>query len=313
MENSNLIKKSSNKNFLIDQIIYFSKALIFKLFSINNFTSTAYRKLCNFIAPVTKRNLNIDTWKERGDLLIDIISKYNCLKENDKVFETGTGWFHFYSIYTRIFFNVSITMFDIWDNRQWKVFKSNFKKLKLYSFNSKNKEKINQFIDVLNMSESYNDLYKKLNLNYFINPNGSISNLESDSFNLVISFHVLEHIPPEYIKDVIKDFYRILKPGSYCIHQIGCDDHLAHGTSLSPKNYLKYSLKTWSSFFENKVQYTNRIQMQDFIDLFTESGFKLVDKMLEFSDISNINVDNYFSKYSKENLECSQFTVVFLK
>jgi SAM-dependent methyltransferase len=299
--------------FQYNRLKYFSMAFLLKIFSINNFTSLIYRRICNLISPLTKKNLNIDSWKLRGDLLISILEKYNCLKKNDKVFETGTGWFHFYSIYTRIFYDVSITMFDIWDNRQWSVFKSNFKKLDLYNYSESKKGSVTKFIKLLNHSESYDELYKKLNLKYLINPNGSIYNIESDSYNLVISFHVLEHIPPEYIEDVINDFYRILKPGSYCIHQIGCDDHLAHGTNLSSKNYLKYSPKIWSRFFENKVQFTNRLQMKDFIDLFLNTGFKIIEKRPEYTNITQLSINKYFSEYSKEDLECSQLTVVFQK
>lgn len=203
---------------------YYTKAVVFKLFSINKLTISFYRKLGNLIAPIIKIRLNMSSWKNtknRGDLLINLIEKYDCIKEKDNVFEMGTGWFHFYSIYIRIFYDVSITMFDIWDNRQWSVFKSNFKRLKSFDYSNKKNRSILKFLNVLNNCASFNDLYKELNLNYIINNNGSISNLEDNSYDLIISFHVLEHIPQNSIDNVLYDFHRVLKPGGYCIHQIG--------------------------------------------------------------------------------------------
>lgn len=292
---------------------YYSKGFIFKLLSMSDITVFFYRQLANFLAPVLKRNLDISTWKHRGDLLIHLIEKYDCLKKDDKVFETGTGWFHFYSIYIRIFHKVSVTMFDIWDNRQWSVFKSNFKRLEFFDYDTEKRKSTTTFLNVLKDCSNYEELYKKLDLAYIINKQGSIADLESNSFDLIVSFHVLEHIPEDSFNSVVNDFYRILKPGGFCIHQIGCDDHLAHGTTLNPKNYIKYSDKTWSRFFKNKVQYTNRLQMSDYLRTFNNSGFRLIEKIPTYTDISNVKTSESFLHYPKEDLQCGKLTVVYRK
>ncbi len=116
---------------------------------------------------------------------------------------------------------------------------------------------------------------------------GSFEQFQDNSFNCVFSFHVLEHV--KEFEEKVEDIYRILKPGGHSIHQIGIDDHHTHYDKReSPKNYLQYSERTWKLFFENDVQYINRAQMSDWLDLFEKQGFILKERIFETCNINTI-------------------------
>lgn len=105
--------------------------------------------------------------------------------------------------------------------------------------------------------------------------------------------------------------FRMLKPGGFCIHQIGIDDHLAHYDSqASQKNYLEFSLTRRKYLFENIVQYHNVLQGDDYQNLFRKKGFEIIEIDRERCDISRLTIHDDWSNYSREDLETTIFTIV---
>jgi hypothetical protein len=126
--------------------------------------------------------------------------------------------------------------------------------------------------------------------------------------------HVLEHVPTKYVPDLVNNMYRKLKPGKYTIHQIGIDDHLAHyDRKASQKQYVQYSDRTWRTFFENEVQYFNRLQMSEWLDAFRSAGFILEESIVEATDIASLKIASRFADYSHEDLACTILTLVYRK
>jgi len=296
-------------------IIYRLSALTLKLFSLNNLTRVIYRKIGNVIGAKKRKNMDIDPYMRSGKLLQDLCEKHLAIKRGDELLEIGTGWLHFYSIYLRLFFQVKVTMLDVWDNRQLTALKGTFRKLsKIFD---KKKLEFNQLIediDTLKDINSFEELYLRLNLNYTIKKDGSLNDFPDTSFDFIFSFHVLEHVPKENTLALVKNIYRTLKPGAFSIHQIGIDDHLSHyDKKESLKNYLRYSEKTWKRYFENKVQYFNRLQMSDWLDLFQQEGFLLEEKIIESKNIDTLKIAPQYHHYPKGDLECIILTIVHKK
>ena len=95
-----------------------------------------------------------------------------------------------------------------------------------------------------------------LGFQYVLESSGSLSNLKDETFDLIFSFDVLEHIKSSIVADYIQDVHRLLKPGGYSIHQIDLADHLAYfDPGVHGKYYMKHSDKAWKYFFENEVLY----------------------------------------------------------
>lgn len=66
----------------------------------------------------------------RGNLLVELLRKHATLQAGDEVLELGTGWMHWYAVYVRLFFDLRMTTFDVWDNRQFAAFAASFSKLR---------------------------------------------------------------------------------------------------------------------------------------------------------------------------------------
>ena len=221
---------------------------------------------------------------------------------------------HWYSLYLRFFYDVEITGIDVWDNRQFKALQAAAKKLEAVFERSGTDAKVIENVRKVSHCSGFDDLYQTFGFEYVLERTGALSQFSNSHFNFITSFHVLEHIPTQYLMSLANDMYRTLKPGAITIHQIGIDDHLTHyDRKASQKQYLKYSDRTWRIFFENEVQYINRLQPSDWQGLFKSAGFVLFDKITEKTNIDALPIKGRFRKYPKEDLECTILTCVYQK
>ena len=104
-----------------------------------------------------------------------------------------------------LFFDVNITMLDIWDNRIFHTMKSFFSTLYLSPFYNKylNTHANIMLKKILSVS-SFKELYSKLKLKYIINKTGSLDDFPDNKFNLVFSMNVLELlITPERVTGAV--------------------------------------------------------------------------------------------------------------
>lgn len=96
--------------------------------------------------------------------------------------------------------------------------------------------------------------------------------------DLIFSKDVLEHIPEKQIEEIIKESFRVLRSGGHAFHAIGLHDHYANfDSSISRVNFVKYPEWIWRAVAKNKISYHNRLREREFITLFEEIGFKVLD------------------------------------
>jgi SAM-dependent methyltransferase len=283
-------------------IRYLGIASLLKLFSVNPQLKMIYRRFGNLIEQ-DEKNL-FDTYLPRSELLLDLCRRYNVVKTGDSILELGTGWYHWYSLYLRLHYDVKITMFDVWDNRRFNSMKTLISQI----------QPSNPIISGILRVQSFDELYESLNLKYVIDKGGSLSRFPSEKFNCIFSFHTLEHVHRSEIHKEISEFNRVLNPGGFSIHQIGLDDHLSHyDNKESAKKYLEFPDKTWKRLFENDVQYFNRMQASDWLTLFKNSGFTLIEQKPIMYSLKGMKVSREFQHYSKEDIACAGLTVVHKK
>ncbi len=298
-------------------IRYLAAAVALKTFSLNGLTCSAYRSLGNRFGQKKRRQQSIDKYVERGDQLVRLAGKYGVLKEGASLLELGTGWIHWFGLYLALHVegDVSLELYDVWDNRQLNALKDAFKKLEVIwaevdAVSAEQRERLS----LIQTVDSFDELYRRFNANYTIDSKGSLANYPADKYDAITSFHVMEHIGRSFIEQSIADMFRMLKPGGYCIHQIGIDDHLAHYDSkVSKKNYLRYSLANRKYLFENVVQYHNVLQGADFQRFFRNAGFDIVEIDRERCDISKLEINQDWDGYTREDQETTIFTIVCRK
>jgi len=242
-------------------IKYFFACILLKVFSSNSLTIKAYKKLTETYGQRRKINLGLtNNHINQFALISNISDDKNIINNGDKILEIGTGLTPWLATMITFFKDVEVYLFDIIDNRRLPLYKSYINSFKEKIINNKiqlksekEKGKICSILSDLSEMKKWNDIYEYLNFTYILSPSGSFEVFENESFNLLISWDVLEHIKPNSIEYLTNNFYRILKPNSFSIHQIDYSDHYYYyDKTVSIKQYLKYSDRIWHTFFQNE-------------------------------------------------------------
>lgn len=163
-------------------------------------------------------------------------------------------------------------------------------------------------------STSYEEIYRVLGFKYVVDPAGSLETFPDDSFDLAYSLSVLEHVRSDDLPAFTRSLYRLLKPGGFSVHLIDLGDHLAYyDTGVSYKNYLRYSDRQWKALFQNDVQYFNRVQRPEWMNMFRRAGFSLVEEIAEPLDITGLRIDPAYAHLSREDQSCMTLKIVHRK
>jgi len=75
---------------------------------------------------------------------------------------------------------------------------------------------------------------------------------------------------------------------------------------------LKYSDAVWELCFENDVQYFNRIQRGEWLRLFSQSGFELLEEESLFQPI-HARISKKYENVDRKDIECTTLEMVHRK
>jgi cyclopropane fatty-acyl-phospholipid synthase-like methyltransferase len=297
-------------------IKYLFYGATFKILSIS---PKIYRFLGNTLGKKWRMGQDLSVYHvRRAKRIVELCKRYQ-IREGDKLLELGTGWLHWESIIIRLFFDVKIVLFDIWDNRQLKPlqrFLSQYAKLidAEICMNQTMSKRVHKYIKAISSVSSYDELYNMLDFEYILEPSGTLQHFQDETFDSVFSYNVLEHIDKNIVSRYVHDIYRILKPGRNTMHWIDISDHITnYARNASRKQYLMFSDALWKNLLENKVQYINRIQRSEWINLFQENGFEIVDENSLYMDIGNLKINKKYENRDIHDLECVSLDIIYRK
>jgi SAM-dependent methyltransferase len=141
-------------------------------------------------------------------------------------------------------------------------------------------------------------------------------NYESNSFDLVISFSVLEHVlKPEA---AISEVARCLKPGGICYHTVITQDHRSFSKvgNKGPFSYRKYSSTEWKRIAENRF-YQNRLLPVEWKCLHKKNSLNIkkyrIENRFEFDDRTFDTFHSDFKCFSKQELNEADCMIVAQK
>lgn len=172
----------------------------------------------------------------------------------------------------------------------------------------------NKRLQVPNLSQisSIDELLVACEGRYLTKGIASWTEITDESVDLIFSQAVLEHIRRHEFLTLQQHCWRVLKPGGVASHRVDLQDHL--GGAL---NNLRFSEKRWeSNFFVRSGFYTNRIQMHDMLQQFTDAGFAVDLGKVSRWDVlptPRNKMDVMFTGLSDEQLNISGFNVVLKK
>ena len=215
-------------------------------------------------------------------------------------------------------FDVTGVLYDVWDNRQINGLKNYLGQLAQMldglEVDGTRRERAKALIAGIDQMTDYHELYNALGFKYIVDPAGVLNPLERDSFDLVVSAGVLEHVYARDTNDLVRGIWAVLKPGGLSVHSINIRDHLfQYDPTVSPKRYLQYPEWIWRLFFENDVQYINRLQRADWLQLFERAGFTFVEEEINAVDLSGVKVAKPYQQYAEVDLACGDLSIVHRK
>ncbi|HET8924030.1 MAG TPA: methyltransferase domain-containing protein [Candidatus Acidoferrum sp.] len=134
---------------------------------------------------------------------------------------------------------------------------------------------------------SLDDWFRPFGVHYHAPGDASQSGIPDSSLDLYFSVAVLEHVSKTAIKAMLGEAHRILRSGGLTYPVIGMFDRYTNvDPSITRVNFLKFNELTWRLIGQNKINYHNRLRESEFIALFEEAGFEIVDRRSEVDEPS---------------------------
>ena len=139
-------------------------------------------------------------------------------------------------------------------------------------------------------------------------------------YDFISNTLVLEHIPQNDIPGILNECYRILKPGGIFSCFIDLKDHYSElDRSITYYNFLKFPEWIWK-LANTKVLYQNRLRFPDYLKIFDESIFEILEYDLtephedDLKALEEMNLsEDYRKKYSTKELGIKLAWVVLRK
>lgn len=141
------------------------------------------------------------------------------------------------------------------------------------------------------------ELLQSLHIEYLIGDARKL-NLPDESIDLVSSNNTFEHIYPDILSGILKEFQRITHhQHGIMSHFIDMSDHFAHfDKSITIYNFLKFSDSQWN-VIDNSIQPQNRWRIYDYKNLYQQSDIPILHTTVYPGDIEQVRAVNIHAKY----------------
>lgn len=129
--------------------------------------------------------------------------------------------------------------------------------------------------------------------------------LPASSVDLIVSNNTYEHIPPHVLEGIMQEFQRLASGAAVMSHFVDMSDHYTYfDQSITPYNFLKYSPARWR-WFNNSIQYQNRLRISDYREIHAASGFVVVHEENDRGSVEvldQIALAKVFHAYTRDEL-----------
>lgn len=238
------------------------------------------------------------------EIVSKILTDNNISLKDKKIIEIGSGW-------------APILPYQM-------ILKAKVSNVKSYDINehySKRQiRKVNEFYSSYDSFKiAKNSKYNLLdNVEYY--PNMNVTNADFKDIDFIFSRFVLEHVPPNVLREMHASFAEKINKDTYILHLISPSDHRAYSDpTLSLHDFLKYSQEEWDSI-QTRFDYHNRLRLPHYVEIFTKD-FEIVSlehdeinpKSTAYKKFKNLKIHNDFENYTDQELMAGSINVLLRK
>jgi hypothetical protein len=181
---------------------------------------------------------------------------------------------------------------------------------KLKDYINYSSERFKVITSILENDENYDldQILQLLKITYIIEDARKLS-LADDSIDLVNSNNTFEHIYPELLIPILKEFKRVVKKQNGVMsHFIDMSDHFAHfDKTINIYNFLQFSDKQWK-WIDNSIQPQSRIRIYDYKKIYEDLNiptFELTFREGNINELKSVTLDSTFSIRSLQEIAIS--------
>jgi SAM-dependent methyltransferase len=162
---------------------------------------------------------------------------------------------------------------------------------------------------------SGSDVMRACNIRYHAPVDATNTGLGNGSVDVVYSNTTLEHAREEEISSLLRESYRIIRPGGYMLHLIDLSDHFAHSDELiTAINFLQFSEREFSKY-NSRFLYQNRLREPRWRKIIQGQGFEIVSWKTHvdaraLGQLPALPLDPAFANFSSEELCVSSIHVI---
>lgn len=155
---------------------------------------------------------------------------------------------------------------------------------------------------------SFNEILSFINIKYLLK-DARHTGLTAKSFDIISSNNTFEHIYPEILEGILKEFKRLVRNGGIMSHAIDMSDHFAHfDRSINVFNFLRYSDKQWK-MIDNSIQPQNRLRINNFREIYKKLDIPVtIEKVTHgnLHELAAIPLNDKYSLVSREDMAVIQ-------
>jgi ubiquinone/menaquinone biosynthesis C-methylase UbiE len=265
---------------------------------------------------VTKgENLNDEYFLDRLGHAKEHIHYYQNITGNshpNSSLEIGTGWYPIVPISLFLIGSEKIYSVDIKMLTSKERIITTLEKFlefhnsgKLKDFINYNSERFEVIKSVLKDTDNYDlsRILQLLKITYIIEDARKLS-LVDNSIDLVNSNNTFEHIYPELLIPILKEFKRVVKKQDGVMsHFIDMSDHFAHfDKTINIYNFLRFSEKQWK-WIDNSIQPQSRIRIYDYKKIYKDLDIPISELTFREGDINELKSVTLDSSFANKSLE----------
>ena len=238
-------------------------------------------------------------------------SRYANKAVPESSLEIGTGWYptvpiSFFLVGTAKIYSVDISFLTSKERMKTTLLKfvACHDEGRLKKYLDFIPEKYNVITRLLEQYEQLTlaQVLEQLNITYLIEDARKLS-LPDNSIELVNSNNTFEHIYPEILIPIVKEFKRVVKKqGGVMSHSIDMSDHFAHfDKSINIYNFLRFTDAQWK-WVDNSIQPQSRNRIYDYKKMYADLKIPITEESFRAGNVNELKTIRLAEKYAQKPL-----------